>query len=358
MLLPLEHAAAARVERSTSTSVRRVRDCAVVAAIAYSAPVWCMSRRFGAAVFSAMALHAALICVALLPRRSEAPRRLELSVVARASEIEVSILTEDDGASRERSDQTSSTDAPSDGRAAARAKLAQLREPSRQTGSTPDAAATLDEVSAPDGAAELAQVASDAEQEGSSDGASDAPSGERPRINLGLDGSVLRQATLAGRERPPRAKRAPRRPPLILLGHWSEGPVRMLAQKSAPPDGQALLTLEWDSKGQLVSVRSSAASSRSDDWQRLAQGLSSQLAARPNTGAPAGGLRVVYLVKSDLVLPENKRSLLPSAKYASAEQLREKNLPPATAINLGIKADNSAATTRAVSVELVRSDAL
>lgn len=67
---------------------------------------------------------------------------------------------------------------------------------------------------------------------------------------------------------------------------------------------------------------------------------------------------MVYLVKSDLVLPENKRSLLPSAKYASAEQLRENNLPPATTINLGVKADNSAATTREVSVELVRSDAL
>lgn len=134
--------------------------------------------------------------------------------------------------------------------------------------------------------------------------------------------------------------------------------MRTLAQNSAPPDGRALLTLEWDSKGQLVSVTSSAASSRSDEWQRLAQGLSSQLAARPNAGTQGRGLRVVYLVKSDLVLPESKRSVLPSAKYASAEQLREKNLPPATTINLGIKADNSPATTRVVSVELVRSDAL
>jgi hypothetical protein len=196
------------------------------------------------------------------------------------------------------------------------------------------------------------------EQEGSADGASDAPNGARPRVNLGLDGSLLRQSLLDARERPPRTARAPRRRPLVLLGHWSEGPVRMLAQKSAPPDGRALLTLEWNSQGQLVSVTSSAASSRSEDWQRLAQGISSQLAARPNSGAQGGGLRLVYLVKSDLAVPESKRSLLPSAKYASAEQLREKDLPPATAINLGIKADNSAATTRVVSVELVRSDAL
>jgi hypothetical protein len=317
-----------------------------------------MSKRFGAAVFSAMALHAALICLALLPRRSEAPQRLEVSVVARASEVEVSILTEDDGARRERSDQTSSADDSSDGRATEQAPVAQLRGLSQRRGAAPDAALQADAVDAPDGDAAIAELGPGAEQEGSSDGASDAPGGARPRVNLGLDGSVMRQATLAARERPPRAKRAPRRPPLILLGHWSEGPVRALAQKSAPPDGQALLTLEWDSKGQLVSVRSSAASSRSDDWQRLAQGLSSQLAARPNTGAQGGGLRVVYLVKTDLVLPESKRSLLPSAKYASAEQLREKNLPPATTINLGVKADNSAATTRAVSVELVRSDAL
>lgn len=339
------------------SGIGEVGDCAGLAAIAYSARVWRMSKRFGAAVFSAMALHAALICLALLPRRSEAPRRLEVSALARASEVEVSILAEDDEASRERSDQTSSANDPSDGRATNQAPVAQLRGLSQRSSAAPDAALQADAAAAPDGDVAIAELGPGAEQEGSLDGTSDAPSGERPRINLGLDGSVMRQATLAGRERPPPAKRAPRRPPLILLGHWSEGPVRMLAQKSAPPDGQALLTLEWDSKGQLVSVRSSAAS-RSDEWQRLAQGLSSQLAARPNTGAPAGGLRVVYLVKSDLVLPESRRSLLPSAKYASAEQLREKNLPPATTINLGVKADNSAATTRVVSVELVRSDAL
>jgi hypothetical protein len=75
-------------------------------------------------------------------------------------------------------------------------------------------------------------------------------------------------------------------------------------------------------------------------------------------GAQGARRRVVYLVKSELVLPDSKRSVLPAAKLASAEQLRENNLPPATALNLGVKADGSAATTRVVSVELVRSDAL
>jgi hypothetical protein len=113
--------------------------------------------------------------------------------------------------------------------------------------------------------------------------------------------------------------------------------------------------LEWDAKGQLLSV---TASSSSDEWQRLAKALSSQLAARPNVGEQGGGRRVVYLVKSDLMLPESKRSVLPAAKFASAEQLRADNLPPAPTINLGVKADGSAATTRVVSVELVRNDAL
>jgi hypothetical protein len=303
-------------------------------------------------------LHAALICLTVLPRRSEAPRRLEASVDAPASQVEVSMLTEDDGRSRERSDQTPSADDPSDRKPAEQASAAQRRGLTPRRGAAPDAATKLDELGAPDGDATLAELGSGAEQEGSLDGASEAPSGARPRVDLGLDGSIMRQTMLEARDRPSRATRAPRRRPLVLLSHWSERTVRALAQKSAPPDGRALLTLEWNSKGQLVSVTSSAASSRSDEWQRLAQGLSSQLTARPNASAQGGGLRVVYLVKSDLVLPESKRSLLPGAKYASAEQLREKDLPPATTINLGVKADNSPATTRVVSVELVRSDAL
>jgi hypothetical protein len=117
------------------------------------------------------------------------------------------------------------------------------------------------------------------------------------------------------------------------------------------------LTLEWDAKGQLLSVTSSAASSSRDEWQRLAKTLSSQLAGRPNVGAEGEGRRVVYLVKSGPVSPDGKRSVLPAAKFASAEQLKADNLPPAVALNFGVKADGSAAATRVVSVELVRSDA-
>jgi hypothetical protein len=71
---------------------------------------------------------------------------------------------------------------------------------------------------------------------------------------------------------------------------------------------------------QSIGKISSAASSSSDEWQRVAKRLTSQLAARPNAAAQGGGLRLVYLVKSDLVLPDSKRSLLPGAKYGGATQ--------------------------------------
>lgn len=312
-----------------------------------------MSRRFGAAVFTAVVLHAALICFAVLPRRSE-PRRLDTNVNVRASEVEVSMFVDDDGSSREQGEQTPSGAEPLDSSGAEPARGTQPRRIAAQHDAAPDATAEIDAVSTPEGDAAIAELGAGTEENGDAD----APGAARPRVNLGLDGSIMRQATLAARDRPPSAQRAPRRRPVVLVSHWSEGPVRAIAQKSAPPDGQALLTLEWDSNGQLLSVRSSAASSHSDEWQRLAQGLSSQLAARANGGAQNRGLRVVYLVKTDLVLPESKRSLLPSAKYASAEQLKEGNLPPGSALMFGVRADDSPASKRVVSVQLLRSDAL
>jgi hypothetical protein len=316
-----------------------------------------MKKRFGAAVFTAVVLHAALIGLSALRPHAGTPRVLDRSVVARAAEVELFMLSEGDGASSARSERAPARDEPSGRTFSPQAKGAQ-RAPSRPSGSASLAEAVLDQVSAADPSSALAEPGLRAEPEGSSDGASESDSSAAPRVDLGLDGSVMRRATLEARERGPGPSRAPRRRPVFSLSHWSESAVRSLAQRSAPWEGRALLTLEWDAKGQLLSVTSSAASSSSDQWQRLAQSLSSQLAARPNVGAKGGGRRVVYLVKSDLVLPGSKGSVLPAAKFASAEQLRANNLPPATAINLGIKADGSAATTRVVSVELVRSEEL
>lgn len=320
-----------------------------------------MLKRFGAAVVMAVVFHAALLGLTVLSRPAAAPRLLHPSLADRASAIDVIVLTDDESPSSVRSERTSSVDEPSDRAVPQQARVTQLRALHQRSVSAAHAAAELD-ASASDAEAALAELEPGAEPGAPLDGAPETPSGAGPRIDLGFDGSVMRRAALDARERAqraaPRATRAPRRRPVFSLGHWSENVVRSVAQKSATWEGRALLTLEWDSKGQLLSVTSSAASSSSDEWQRLAKGLSAQLAARPNVGGQGRGLRLVYLVKSDLVLPENKRSLLPAAKYASAEQLRANNLPPATAISLGVKADGSAATTRVVSVELVRSDAL
>ena len=314
-----------------------------------------MEKRFGAAVLTAMVLHAALIAFTVLGGDPEPPRALGRSVLARAAEIELFMLTED-GASSARGDQSSS-DERSNRTVPPQAKAGQLRAPSQRSGSAPNAEAALDQASPRDPDAALAELQPGAEPGSSADSVSEGESEVRPRVDLGLDGSVMRRAALEARERGLAPTHAPRRRPVFSLSHWSENAVRSVAQRSAPWESRALLTLEWDAKGQLLSVTSSAASSSSDAWQRLAKTLSSQLAARPNVGEQGGGRRVVYLVKTDLALPDGKRSLQPAAKFASAEQLRENNLPPASAINFGVKADGSAAATRVVSVELVRSDA-
>ena len=311
-----------------------------------------MDRRFGAAISTAVVLHAAWSGLTALSRNAEAPHVLDTTLTS-ASQVELLMITADDGPSSVRNDGTSSIDEPSDRAVQRQARFGQFRAPGAQrSASAPDAEAEVDEAGAHDADAALAELGVGAEAESSLEGASEAPSRASQRVDLGLDGSVMRRAALEGRERAPRRRR-----PVFTLGHWSESVVRSVAQTSAPWEGRALLTLEWDSTGQLRSVTPSAASSSSDEWQRLAKRLTSQLAARPNVAAQGGGLRLVYLVKSDLVLPESKRSLLPGARYASAEQLKENNLPPANAINLGVKADASAATTRVVSVTLVRSDA-
>ena len=304
-----------------------------------------MEKRLGAAISTAMLLHAALLGLTVLARPSEAPRVIIARVAANATEVD--ILLENGAPRTLPSDRRSSTDEQSQPAAASRVRERGVGAP--RTASTPDAAAELDSAGALGADGALAELGPSAEPEGSSEGASE-PRGAGPRVDLGLDGSVFRSAALEARDR------TPRRRPSFSLGSWSEGVVRSVAQRSVPWEGRALLTLEWDSKGQLRSVTSSAESSSSDEWQRLVKGVRSQLAARPNAAAQGAGLRLVYLVKSELVLPESKRSLLPSAKYASAEQLRANNLPPATALNFGVKADDSAATNRAVSVELVRSE--
>ncbi len=310
-----------------------------------------MERRFRIAVSAAVLLHTALVGLTILHPPSDTAGVRDTSTVASPPEVDVIVLA-DDATTFARVDKTSSTADPSDRRQASARPSGGLL--SQRSAPTPDAEALLEQAGAPDADAALAGSEPSTEQPGSLTEGSNSGPRVGKRIDLGLDGSVMRDA-LKGREAAPRA---PRRRPTFSLGHWSQNAVRTVAQGAAPWEGQALLTLEWSSSGQLLSVKSSAASSSSADWQRLAQDLSSRLAARPNVGTPGKGLRVVYLIKSEMQLPESKRSVLPNLKYASAEKLTGDNLPPATALNLGIKHDNSASTTRIVSVELVRSDTL
>ncbi len=306
-----------------------------------------MDKRFGAAVTTAVVLHAALLGLMVRASHSQAPFRGDTSPDASAAELELTMLMEDGASSLH--DETSSNVAATPGRPSLTG-TAPRRALSRPL--APNADADAEHAADPDGSVPgQAELQAGGESEGSSTAAAEAASGVRARVDLGLDGSVLRHAALEARKQVPR-----RRPTFSLAGGWSDTVVRSFAQSSAPWQGRALLTLEWDSTGKLRSVTSSAASSSSQDWQRLARGLTSQLAARSNTAAQGTGLRLVYLVESELVIPESNRSVIPSAKYASAEQLRADNLPPATTLNIGVKADNSAATTRRVSVNLVRSE--
>jgi hypothetical protein len=295
-----------------------------------------------------MLLHAALLGLTVLAPYSEAPRPVAGRVATSAAEVDV--LVEDDDPRTSRSGRISSTQEQSHRTVSLQGRGGELSAVAPRAASIPDAEAELDPAGASDSDGALAELEPGAGPERSSDAASEVQRGARPPVDLGLNGSVFRRSALAARDR------TPRRRPTFSLGGWSDGVVRSVAQGSVPWEGRALLTLEWDSKGQLRSVTSSAESSSSADWQRLVKGVRSQLAARPNAAAQGQGLRLVYLVKSELVVPASKRTLLPAAKYASAEQLRAHNLPPATALNLGVKADDSAATNRVVSVELVRSE--
>ncbi|HEU5074912.1 MAG TPA: hypothetical protein VFU02_12070, partial [Polyangiaceae bacterium] len=196
------------------------------------------------------------------------------------------------------------------------------------------------------GAEAAAAIGADVSSDVAPPAASASP--RRP-IDLGLDGGIVARAL---RDTSPRA---PARRPAAAFDGWSEGILSSVAHTAAPSESSALLTVEWDANGQLASIRSSAASSHPSAWQNLAESLKSQLARRPQ--ASNRGLRLVYLVKSEVVKP-GQRSKLAESRHVSAEQLRDEHLPPAVSLNVGVKADTSAAGQRVVSVMLASSQVL
>src|SRR6188768_33603 len=107
-----------------------------------------MEKRFGAAVFAAVLLHAALIALTALRRHPEAPRVLATNVVASAAEVEIFMLAEE---------RTSSIDEPSERKVQQEARVAQRRTLA-QRAAAPDAEAELDAAGAPDPDAALAEL--------------------------------------------------------------------------------------------------------------------------------------------------------------------------------------------------------
>jgi hypothetical protein len=131
------------------------------------------------------------------------------------------------------------------------------------------------------------------------------------------------------------------------------------ADGAAPRDGSALVTIEWDSEGRLRSIATSAHSSDASHWQRLAEVLRKSLSQRPKPPAGGRALRLVYLVRSEVVQPHHQRSILPRSKHGTFEQVPLfKDLPPGAALMFGFKADSSTPGERVVSVTLANSQLL
>jgi hypothetical protein len=294
-----------------------------------------MERRFTAAFASALALHAALVAMSMW---WVADGELQHAIPANLSEIDVVLLPPD----AEAVAAVPAPSPPSPGPSVPRAV---------ERGSSSNASAALGgtAVAGEATAAEPGAFESEAAV-GSSDVAPSA-SGAAPRrpIDLGLDGAIVARAL---RDTPPRP---PARRPSLTFDGWSEGIVRSLAHRAAPSEGSALLTVEWDAQGRLASIRSSAASSNANAWKKLAESLRPQLARRPQ--GSKGGLRLVYLLKSEVVKP-GSRSKLPQSRHVSGEQLRDEHLPPAVSLNVGVKADTTPTGQRVVSVMLASSQML
>jgi len=177
----------------------------------------------------------------------------------------------------------------------------------------------------------------------------------RAHIDLGLDGSIVARSLRQTEQHETEAQRRARRRPGLVFDGWSEGVVSKVAHTAAPSDGSALLTIEWDAAGRLASIRSSAESSNADGWRKLAAALQKQLAQRPQPSSK--GLRLTYLVKSEVVKPGQK-SKLPESRNVNFQTFRDDQLAPANILMLGVSADLSPASQRVVKVMLASSQAL
>lgn len=300
-----------------------------------------MEWRFRAALVSAVVLHAALM--GLSAWSADGGMR-QVPLAAKTEDVEVSLLV--DGPPSPIVNESSAGEATS----------AHSQEPThekpvaRVSRSFSGSGALPTESEAQEGAAAAPNPGE------FTDGSGEGAPGEtpRPQIDLGLDGSIVAR-TLRNTEQRDSGPRVARRRAGIVFDGWSEGVVSKVAHNTAPSDGSALLTIEWDAQGRLASIRSSAESADANGWRKLAAVLKKHLAQRPQ--ASSKGLRLVYLLKSEVVKP-GQRSKLGESDNVSMQTFRDEQLPPASFLMLGVKADTSPAGHRVVSVTLANSQVL
>jgi hypothetical protein len=303
-----------------------------------------MERRFRAALVSAVVLHAALM--GLSAWTADGGMR-QVPLASKTEDVEVSLLV--DGPPSPIVSENSAGEATS----------AHSEEPTHEKPVAHVSRSFAGSGTLPTEAEARAGSAAASNPDEFADGSGEqapAAAGQppRPHIDLGLDGSIVAR-TLRDTEAHDTVLRSTRRRAGLVFDGWSEGVVSKVAHSRAPSDGSALLTIEWDAQGRLASIRSSAESADANGWRKLAATLKKHLAQRPQ--ASSKGLRLVYLLKSEVVKP-GPQSKLPVSSNASMQTFGDAYLPPANLLMLGVKADTSPTGQRVVSVTLANSQVL
>ena len=165
---------------------------------------------------------------------------------------------------------------------------------------------------------------------------------ERPKIDLGLDGSLTRQLLL----NPPRDRENSGRPSVGLLkeGLDARDAARGLSRSSpaiqaayraaghAPPDGLAVFDVRADASGNVVSVTLVSFGSNEERWRRVAGALQAQLKKRrlrvpPGAGGLLARLRIERgeLSKNVADLDRQERGVALGQDYLGPKDQREES---------------------------------
>jgi hypothetical protein len=269
----------------------------------------------GLALLGAAALHGVLLAAAW---RTRTPATPPLAPPAVPTEVEISL------------DALAPAPSPAAPRVAAAPALPALRADRAARGSGEPIAPSL----------ETGEIASPAP----SASASPAPEvfAERPKIDLGLDGSLTRQLLL----NPPRDRENAGKPSVGLLkeGLDARDAARGLSRSSpaiqaayraaghAPPDGLAVFDVRADASGNVISVTLVSFGSNEERWRRVAGALQSQLKKRrlrvpPGSGGLLARLRIERgeLGKDVADLDRQERGVALGQDYLGPKDQREES---------------------------------